>query len=151
MSIDTSRAAPGIGRASAKLLDRTLMALAGVALLSGAANAKCAAYVVPSSWSLKQGNGYTPTVKMKVSKSGKVSGSASYRTGDDFHLVVGEINSGTFDGHHLEFRVDWSGTSRGDYQATVRDSDQKLKGTTHDLKGGPTVNFTSVQALKCKV
>src|SRR3569833_2289089 len=105
-------------------------ALAAAALAtyssSMTAHAACQKYALPSSWSLKQGNGYALTMKTKVSKSGKVSGSASYRTGDDFHLVVGEINSGTFDGRHLEFRVDWSGTSRGDYQAKVRDSNQKL-------------------------
>ena len=113
------------------------------------AAAACEKYLLPSSWSLKQGNGYSLTIKTKVSKTGKVSGTASYHTGDDFHLVVGEINKGTFDGRHLEFRVDWSGGSRGDYQATVRDSDQKFKGSTHDLKGGPTANFTSIQPMKC--
>ena len=129
------------------------LAVAALATISSSlpAAAACEKYVLPSSWSLKQGNGYALTMKTKVSKTGKVTGTASYHTGDDFHIVIGEINKGTFDGHHVEFRVDWSGGSRGDYQATVRDSDQKLKGTTHDLKGGPTVNFTSVQALKCKV
>lgn len=148
MSNDTSPAAPGTSRVLAKFLGRSLMALAGVALLGGAAHAKCTSWVLPKSFSIKQGNGYALVFKTKVSKSGKVTGPASYHTGEDFHLVVGELANGTFDGRHLDVRVNWSGGSRGDYTAKVTD-EGTLKGTTHDLSGGPTVNFRSIQALAC--
>jgi hypothetical protein len=86
--------------------------------------------------------------KTKVSKSGKETSTASYHTREDFYLVVGELANGTFDGRHLDVRVNWSGGSRGDYTAKVND-EGKLKGTTHDLSGGPTVNFRSIQASAC--
>jgi hypothetical protein len=148
MSTDTSPAVAGISRALAKLLGTSLLALAGVAVLTGGAEAKCTSWVLPKSFSIKQGNGYALVFKTKVSKSGKVTGTASYHTGEDFHLVVGELANGSFDGHHLDVRVNWSGGSRGDYTAKVTD-EGKLKGTTHDLSGGPTVNFRSIQALAC--
>jgi hypothetical protein len=130
-----------------KLRFATLGLVLAAGTASGApAIAACARYQLPSSFSIRQSNGYALTIRTSIDGSGRVNGSATYRTGSDFRRVVGTIENGSFDGRVLKFRVAWSGTGSGRYEGAV-DSNGVLSGATRGA--GSTATFKGIQRFSC--
>jgi hypothetical protein len=128
-----------------------------LALLPSTAMADCQAWELLHKFSAVQDNGYNVVFEVDVA-NGKVTGSAHYFTGDDFHRVNGDVN-GDFDGQGLHISVWWPATKAlGQYDGlfdSIDETTAHLKGITKDLQdperkgANPEVYWRSKQIFPC--
>jgi hypothetical protein len=103
-------------------------------------------------FAVKQDNGYNVTFDVNVT-NGKITGSAHYYEGDDFHRVDGKVD-GDFYGTSFRIDVWWQTKAYGHYEGYI-ESDGHLKGVTKNLQNSQgtssEVYFTSPQTFRCSV
>lgn len=104
--------------------------------------AKCNEFVLPSSFSIRQSNGFAVTIHVRADGDGNVTGSANYGVPPK----IGQIRSGSFDGRVLSFRINWSGGGSGRYEGSIN-QDAVLIGVTRG--GGSSARFESIQRFQC--